>query len=244
MSDKHELVQEYLAGAALHALDAGEQAEAEVLLAEHLPRCPDCSRAKDEFDQTVAELALAAPAKHPPRLLGTRLRKDIRKGHRPAWTPVAMVAAAVAVVVGLSAWNAHLSSRMSRAEARQAATQANTADLIYAVSHPESRVVPFDPAGEKGQRTQVAATYVPGRRVLYLFGSMPLPSSGHVYQVWLGKSGVFSNEGTFVPQDRGLVFVRIAVDPSGYDTVLVTEEPARGSQVPSEHRVVAATIQS
>lgn len=247
MTDDHERVQEILAAAALHALDKEQQAEAQDVLSVHLPECTECRRAQDDFEQVVAELALATPPRHPPRLLGTRLRREVRKGHRPTRMPIAMAAVAVALVAGLGVWNTHLATRVSRAEHRQAATQANTAELIYAVSHPQSRVVSFDaPSAGAGSTAasaaQIAATYVPGRAVMYLFGSMPEPADGNVYQVWLGRSGSYSSAGTFVPESEGLVFVRIPVDATSYDTVMVTEEPVRGSTAPSERQVVSATL--
>ncbi|HEY1330453.1 MAG TPA: anti-sigma factor [Actinomycetota bacterium] len=241
MSDEHERVQETLAGMALHALDADEMAEARALLAAHLPTCAECSRARDEFSSLVAELALAAPPRRPPRTLGTRLRREVRHEGRRLRVPLVAAAVAVAVVAGLGAWNAHLSSRVSRAEQRQAATQADTVELINAVSHPESRVVPMTADGTR-PGAQVAATYVPGRALLYVFGSLPPPPRGHVYQVWVGRSGVFSSAGTFVPADAGTVLVRLSIDPSTYDTVLVTEEPAHGSSAPSQSQVATASL--
>ena len=96
-------------------------------------------------------------------------------------------------------------------------------------------------ASDRMQGGQVSAAFVPGRGQLYLVGSLPDPSKGRVYQVWLVGNGAFHDAGTFLP-DAGLVLLRISADPSGYDGVLITEEPASGSHSPSSRHVVTAAF--
>jgi hypothetical protein len=241
MTTEHERALEVLAGAALHALDERQLAEDQALLSTHLPLCLECRRAQTGFEQLIGELALAAAPRRPPRMLRSRLRREQKKRGGSRRAPVAAAAVAVALIAGMATWNAHLTSRVSRAEHRQAASLENAAELIYTVSHPKSKVVPLsEPPGL--QQAQIAAAYVPGGKIIYLFGSMASPHAHHVYEVWLGSRGKFSSGGTFVPQERGLVFVRISADGSGYDTVLVTEEPGEGSDTPSDAKVMTASL--
>ena len=66
MTEDHDRIEELLAGHALGALGDEDLAEAERLLAEHVPTCPTCRAASGSFRETSADLALAAPAAAPP----------------------------------------------------------------------------------------------------------------------------------------------------------------------------------
>jgi hypothetical protein len=146
---------------------------------------------------------------------------------------------AVAAVVALGAWNAHLLTRVGRAER----LQANTSQLIAAVSHPSSRIVPLAaPGGGAGAAARVAAAYVPGGEALFVFGSMPAPHAERVYQVWMRRQGVYERAGAFVPNREGFVLLRVAVDPSEYDAVLITEESGSGSEQPSTVQVAGSDL--
>jgi hypothetical protein len=234
MNSDHERIQEILAGQALHALDEDSLPEAEFLLRTHLPECPACREAAEGFEAVAGELALAARPAAPPATLLAGLRRDLRKrgGRR---IPVGAVALAVALVAAFVAWNANLTGQVSQANRHQA----DASELIDTVAHPESRVVAL---GGDVVGNRVLAAYVPGSDRLFLFGSMPTPRQGLVYQVWLQRAGDYSSAGTFVPESGGRVFYRIGVDPTGVDTLLITEEPSAGSQAPSGRRIVTASL--
>ena len=237
-SADHQAIEEALAGYALHALDEVEAVRIEALLGAHLPECASCRELLHRFQAVTGDLALAASPSRPPRLLGVRLRRDLRTHRAPIWTRAAAVAVAVALVAGLGTWTAHLSHRVNEAEQRQV----RTTEVLATVSHAQSHVVTLS-AERTAQAVPVslAAAYIPGRPRLYLFGSMPNPSGDRVYQVWLVKGGQFASVGTFLPE-RGVVLIRIEVDARGYDGLLITEEPARGSTSPSERHVVRASL--
>src|SRR6266540_2959742 len=66
----------------------------------------------------------------------------------------------------------------------------------------------------------------PGLQLMYVIGrDAPMPSSGRVYQLWLGANGTFVRveDGWFVPED-GLVLLELAADTARYDEILITEE--------------------
>jgi hypothetical protein len=243
VTDDHEQVQELLAGHALRALDVDEARRNEELMASHVPGCVPCRSAMEAFLAVSGELALAASPRTPPEILRARLRRDLRGRPRLRWVPMSAAGVAVAVTVGLSAWNAHLTSRVGKAELRQL----RTAEVLSAVSHPQSQVVSFttEPTSvgdaEGRALVQLAAAYVPGHGTMYLFGSMPAPHAHRVYQVWLVRNGGFASGGTFVP-DRGVVLVKVSADPTQYDGLLVTEEPEEGSAQPSQDHVVTASL--
>jgi Anti-sigma-K factor rskA, C-terminal len=229
----HEHVQELLAGFALHALEPEDAREVEDLMATHLSGCDECRRALDEFEWAAGDLALAAGSRTLPRLLEGRIRRELRvaRGQR-RWVAALPFATSVALVAGLFVWNAHLSTRIGHEERRQA----TSAELLSAVSHPASKVLPLPVRGVATSHSQappeLAAAVLPGRAVLYVFGSMPPPRNGSVYTVWLGAAGRYVNVAEFVPEE-GSVLLAVRVDPFGYDGLLITEEQEQGTRSPS-----------
>jgi hypothetical protein len=237
MRAEHEAVQEVLAAHALHSLDDGDLERMESILRSHLPECLECRTAFESFQVVSGDLALAASAHKAPALLHARIHRETRPRRSATLTAVAAYVAALALLGGLAFWSLHLTSRVTQAESRQA----KTTEVLAAVSHPLSHIVSLAPEGETPDSIQLAATYVPGRSALYLFGSMPQPRPHRVYQVWLVRSGRFSSAATFVP-DRGQVLLRIKVNPAPYDGLLITEERSEGGHAPSDQRVVSASL--
>jgi len=229
---------ELFAAYALHALDQDEMREAEKAISAHLPDCEECRGTLEGFLAVVGEIALAAPPREPPRLLWSRIHREVTPRRRQPVRLWALTTAAAVVVAGLSLYGLHLQNRVGRAEDRQA----RTTEVLSAVSDPQHQLVTLSPTQERpGAAIHLAATFVPGRSGLYLFGSMPPPHPHRVYQVWLMQGSRYSSGGTFEPE-RTHVLVRIEVDPGPYDSLLITEEPQEGSTTPSEHHVVSASL--
>ena len=235
--NEHEEIQELLAGHALHALDEGEAAHAEGLLLSHVPACADCRAALDAFELLAGDLALATRSRRPPHTLGARIRRDTSVRRIATWAGRLASAAVAASLIGVLGWNMMLTGRVTDSERRTASTM----EVLSTVAHPESRVVPLSAERSGPREFLVTAAFVPGRHQLYVFGYMPEPAGGSVYQIWLIQNGVFHDAGTFTPK-AGQVLVRISADPTTYDGVLITEEPGHGSRVPSNRRVVTATF--
>ncbi len=237
LETEHERVEEVLAARALRSLTDEEEEAAEALIRAHLPHCDACRQAQEDFESVAGELALASPSRRPPQAILSRLERDVGQPRRRLGAAGGIAVAAALIAIGLGSWSLHLTGRISRAEAQQA----RTAELISAVTVPNSKVVTLSRSGT-GSSAGVAAVYVPGDASLYVVGSMPTPHSHRVYQVWLRRAGQYASVGTFVPGPKGIVVVRVAADVGAYDHMLITEEPAEGSARPSGQRVVESDL--
>jgi anti-sigma-K factor RskA len=76
--DEHTGFEELAVGYALHALEP----EDEQRFTAHLPGCEDCARAVREHEETLAELAYAAPSVEPPPSLLEGIRDAVRADQR------------------------------------------------------------------------------------------------------------------------------------------------------------------
>jgi hypothetical protein len=75
--------------------------------------------------------------------------------------------------------------------------------------------------------------------------NMPAPAPGRVYEVWLDHGGGTTPQPTdalFSVSRAGRASVDVPGDMDGVKAVLVTDEPAGGSRVPSGAPVIAATL--
>ncbi len=221
MTDGHERELELLAGYALSALGTEDAAEAERLLAEHLPSCETCRSALAGLQALVGELALAAPPMRPPELLLARIRRELREGEgrRRRVLGVLAVAAGFAVVVGMAGLSVSLGSRASRAESERT----TAVQMLSALQDPTARTVPLEAMSATAAGGLVEVAH---EERIYLYGEgVPTPPPGYAYQLWLGSGGEYVPVGEpFLPRD-GLVLLRITVDPTRFDELLITEEP-------------------
>jgi hypothetical protein len=233
---EHEAVQEALAARALGVQDDTDRAAADDLIHAHLQSCSECAAALEDFETIAGELALLAPSLRPPATLDARVHRALSDRRMPGRAGM-IAAAAVVVALAFGLWSAHATGRMSRAEEQRA----RAAEMISAVAVPESRVVRLMTHARAGA-AQVAAVYAPRRGHLYLVGSMPDPSSDRVYQLWLGRDGLFASGGTFVPDRSGFVLVRVPAGGAAYDHVLITEESPNGGNHPSDSRIAESDL--
>src|SRR5205807_5560054 len=111
------------------------QAYADALVARHLPSCPRCRRTLEQFDDVAGELALAVPARRTPSTLDARVRRGIRARPRRRRVGTLLTACALLGAAGLGLWSVNMTGRIARAEHQQA----QTAELISAVTVPNSR---------------------------------------------------------------------------------------------------------
>lgn len=206
----HERIDELLAGYVLRCLEGEDAAEADRVLAEHLPRCPRCRTTLLELQEVASELALAAPPIDPPETLLPRLLRELEPRQRRR--PVAMLAVAASVVAVIGLTGTWLQGRFADESGARRDALANILD--FAQQH-DAQMVPV------GNVTEISA---PDVQEMYLYGdSVPQPPDGTVYGVWLVVDGSPRLAGTFVP-DGGWVYLRVTFE-SRYDGLMITLEP-------------------
>jgi hypothetical protein len=125
---------------------------------------------------------------------------------------VAGAAAAVILlgVVGLSLMNDGGSGPS------QLLTKADLATVTDLARSPGSHVTPVGDASEVDP---------PAHDELYIMWTgVPSPEAGSTYRLWAVRGDAVSYLGDFLP-DNGVVALRIAVDPTTVDHLLITSEP-------------------
>jgi hypothetical protein len=220
----HETIDALLAGYVLGGLTGEDATLADRLLTDHVPSCPTCRETLTAFRDVTADLALSVDPITPPETLLPRLHRELdpRAVRR---RPMALaVVAGVVAVVGLAGLTISQGMRASNANA--------TAEDLRAAAEialrPDADLVPVGPVHE------VSA---PGMTEFYVIGTAcPEPPDGSVYRLWLVADGRATFVTDFVPDD-GNVVLSVPFDPSRYDDVWVSVEPA-GSEptAPSDDR--------
>jgi len=226
VTDRHGPTQELLAGYALQSLAGEDAAEADRLLTEHVPGCSECRTMLDAFQAVTGELALDADPVTPPDPLLPRIHREMepRVRWRASWTPGRLVAAAASVALVVGVGGLALAQR-----GHPATPQVPTADVQefadYVIQHHPIQQQPLGGNAQEISSRGVQELYVYGRTV-------PFPAPGLVYRLWAVSGQHATHLRDFLPYPDGTVLVRLAVDPSTFDHLLVTVEPA-GSE-PSE----------
>jgi hypothetical protein len=236
--EDHERIEELLAGYALLSLSGEDAAEADRLLAQHVPSCVVCRQLLSDFQILAGDLALAADPVAPPDLALSRLHRAIedvplsrRSGRR---TSFLALAASVVALVAMGGLSFVMVGRANRAQD----TTSTALELLSAIRSPNVQPVRVDPEGDTPTTTGFLEVSAPDIRVLYLAArDCPEPAPGYDYVLWLGSGGVFTPVERFTPID-GVVLLRLAVDVDQYDGIWITEELR--DQVPTtpntEHR--------
>jgi Anti-sigma-K factor rskA len=223
VTDEHERNLELLAGYALIALEGPDAEEADRLLSDHVPWCVTCRGALADFRDLTGELGLAADPADPPELVIARIRRgieDVPIRRRRGVGTVALVAS-VAALLGMAGFTLSLGSRATRAEAERG----TALEVLNAMRQPGADPVALE-ASSTGTAGRLFEVSDPGLEHMYLYGDqVPEPAEGNGFQLWLGGAGAFDPLGDpFFPQG-GVVLLRLTVDPSRYDEILITEEP-------------------
>jgi hypothetical protein len=103
-----------------------------------------------------------------------------------------------------------------------------------------TRVIAATVSGSPGS----AQLRVTGSRAELIVRSFPLPAPGHIYEVWELRSGARVPSPTrtlFSVSSSGAGDVGVPGDLKGVSRVLVTQEPAGGSRVPTRPPVIVAS---
>jgi len=221
VTQSHDAIDELLAGYVLRSLSGPDAAETDRLLTEHVPGCVQCKTTLEAFGAVTADLALATPAIRPPDTLLPRLHRELeprsgRAGRTGRWSPARLVAAAAGFVLVLGVGGLAL-------------TQLGGGDVPALASADLQQALQF--ATQDGATTtdigpahEIAA---PGVEEFYIYGTnVAQPPAGSVYRLWVQSATQTVHLGDFLPTSDGTVLLRVAIDPTAYDRVMVTVEPA------------------
>ena len=217
MSDiDHDRIDELLAGYVLRSLSGPDAAEADHLLTEHVPGCARCRETLAAFQAVAADLALDASPIEPPETLLPQLHRELepRGARRGRWSParIVAVAASLVLVVGLGG--------LAITQLGGSGTTMAPADLERAM---KIATTPGAKQTDLGHATEITA---PGVEQFVIFGTdVPAPPPGMTYRLWALSASGAKWVGDFAPQD-GRVILLISIDPTTFDRLWVTTEPA------------------
>ncbi len=217
--------------AAAYVLGALDPAEAKAF-ERHLQDCGSCSKDLAGFEHVVDALAMSAPQYEAPAGLRARVMSDVRpepsrsaasrrpwRGASRSWPPRAALATAMA---------------------------AGLASAVFAIAT-------LLPGGSNGVRV-INASVVdsPGSaqmrlahgRAEMIVRDLPAPAVGDIYEVWLKRPGhaLEPTSALFSVSARGAGDIGVPGALQGVAQILVTEEPAGGSTVPTHRAVIVARL--
>jgi anti-sigma factor RsiW len=226
-----------------YVLGALEPEEREAF-AEHLRTCDQCRREVDELRVAAEALPLTAEPLDPPAELRGRIMDVVRGEAAPRD-------------------EAGRRERRDRAAARARrrrvggigrAPLAVAACALLAIGVAAGLLLGDEdggPAGERSVRAQVAVAGASGTLRVDADGDaqlvvrgLPAPPEGRVYQVWRKRPGVEVPQPTdalFSVSRDGTATVDVPGGVEGVEQVLVSDEPRRGSRVPTGEVVLTAT---
>ena len=221
----HERIEELLAGHALHTLSEHDAAQADLLLADHVPTCPSCLRIVSDFQAVAGELALAADPVPPPDLVLGRIHRGIGQIPGVPLGRASFVALAVSVValVAMGGLSFVMVDRASEAQDDRSLAL----ELLSVMSSPGVSPVSVNQQGSESSGPDFVGVAAPDIRRFYLVADVcPEPKPGHAYQLWLGSQGVFEPVGEMFVPSGGSVLIKLTVDVARFDAVWITEEVA------------------
>jgi anti-sigma-K factor RskA len=209
----------------------------------HLDVCAPCTGRLREYEGVIAALPLALnPLAPPPEAWATiqgvvtrqRPRRRLHEGLTTRWSRVVQWSATATVAAALLIWNVVLQQQLSRyAEGPQ----------VEKLARRPARLVILHGTTNRQLSARLFAA-VDGRTGhMAVSGLRRLPAE-RVYQLWfLPRSGPAEGAATFTVDENGRAWVVVTVPRplEETDALVVTEEGAPGSNVPTGERVLEAT---
>jgi anti-sigma factor RsiW len=231
MSDTERIAHDRDCGGdvAAYALGALDAAEARAFRA-HLQECSICQDELAAFEHVVNVLPTGAPAYRAPRRLRRRVMHAVAEepGRAPARAP----------------------ARRRRALPRPALALGGAFALAVAVvvvvlavgssGSPSPRVIDAQVTGSGSASLRVSRDHA--ELVVHRFSP---PPAGQIYEVWLqrGKTGAaIPTKALFSVNDAGDAEVDVPGNLHGVSLVMVTREPAGGTQKPTHPPVIRAYL--
>jgi hypothetical protein len=251
-----EAVQPQLAAYAIGdgALDAPNRA--------HQLICAACQQILRDYSHVVQILPFDAPMVSPPAALRERLIAAVtaeavptarvviparvavpptpaRQRQRPLFGVWGALGAALIAIVLLVGWNIALQQQLATQATALTASREGWQSLVVMMNDPT--LVSYRMSGAVAHGTLWG---VPHREIACLMiEDLPAPPSGQIYQVWLQTATGWSSVGTyeFRPGSRWFM-VHPAQAFGTYRAVLVTTEPAGGSQAPTGPALIQSDL--
>ncbi len=219
--------------AAAYVLGALEASEAEDFR-RHLSSCVVCRDEVAAFRQVTDALPMAAPQHPLPRGLRRRLMRDVQGDRR---------------LVARGAKRRHSQVFSGRFVPRPALAGALLAAAALAILGG----LELAPGGATGIRViQASVAAVPGSAKLRIDGAhaelivskLPPPPAGRIYELWIkrGRQAPAPTRVLFNVTGAGAAEVGVPGDVRGVNTIMVTQEPAGGSVVPTHAPVIVAQV--
>jgi anti-sigma-K factor RskA len=227
MADPHRCAGD----AAAYALGALEPREAR-LFAAHVETCVVCRDELTAFQEVVMALPMAAPQHRLPRGLRRRTLSDFRRSTSFATARRAPAARERRLAFPRPALALGAAAMLVVASAGGLALETSGA--------PSTRILGAEVFGSRGR----AQLRLDGGRGELIVHHLPSPAAGHVYQVWLKRSGQAPapTSALFSVTSGGDADVEVPGSLSHVNQVLVTQEPAGGSAVPTGGPVIVAAL--
>jgi anti-sigma-K factor RskA len=218
--------------AAAYALGALEPHEARIFAA-HVETCVICRDELTAFQEVTRALPMAAPQHPLPRGLRRRVVADFRRSSTVA-------AAAHPAPAARARWRAFPRPAMALGAAAMLAVATAGGLALGTSGAPSTRVLRAQVLGSPGS----AQLRVAGDRGELIVHHLPSPAAGHVYEVWLKRSGhaPAPTNALFGVTSGGDGDVEVPGSLSHVNQVVVTQEPAGGSAVPTSGQVIVARL--
>jgi anti-sigma factor RsiW len=208
--------------AAAYALGALEPAEADAF-ERHLAECERCAEDLGRFAHVVDALAMSAPQYPVPSGLRRRVMRSVR-GARV--TPVSRIwsgrtAFATALAVGLAAAILAIGTLVPGGSSKVRVLDARVLDS-----------------------TGSAQIRLADGRAELLVRHFPAPAAGQIYEVWLKRAGRAPEptRALFGVSAQGAGNIDVPAALHGVQELLVTQEPAGGSLIPTHPAVIVGRL--
>jgi anti-sigma-K factor RskA len=219
--------------AAAYALGALDHSEAEAFR-RHLNSCVVCRDEVAAFGHVIDALAMSAPKRPVPHGLRRRIMRDARIEPSSAVQPA----------------RRRLPGRLP---GRVGARPAIAGGVLAAATLAIVGVLGVAPRGSEGTRLiQAAVTGMSGSAQLRVAGAraelivthLPAPVTGRIYEVWVtrGRQAPAPTRALFSVTRTGGADIGVPGDVRGVNTIMVTQEPAGGSLVPTGAPLIVAHL--
>ena len=213
--------------------------------AAHLEDCPVCRRDIEELAAAAEALPLSVPPVAPPAALKQRIMTVVEseaellaaaggEAHAPRRAPTRTRRRGF---LGVGGWL--LRPGVALACAAVLLVAGGVAGVLLAGGNESSRTVVADTSAPRAD----VRLEIRDDRATLVARDMPAPPAGRLYQVWIKRPGHEPEPTSVLWSTRSNGSAEVAVPGSldGVESILVTDEPRGGSEVPSKMPVIIAS---